>query len=73
MIATGCSDNASRWYLSRQQVRERATCLERASVLREFELQREWKRLEPEIGACDAEDRRAPDLRCDELVHARNV
>jgi len=52
--------------MPRQQVGEGAAGLERAGVLELFELQRQLKRRQTEIGATDGDDRRPPDVRRDD-------
>src|SRR5437016_4628957 len=66
MIASRSRDDARPRNLSREQVGERAARLERSRMLQLLELQRERKRVEPELGGVDLDERGAADVRPDQ-------
>src|SRR5262245_37315978 len=73
MVAARRRHHAWRRNRPRQQIGERTACLERTAELREFQLERERKRLEADLAAVGAEYRRLANVRSDDPVDARDL
>jgi len=72
VVAAGSSDYARLRHLAREQIGERAAHLERAGVLQQLELEAELRHTQAEVARRHLDDRRAPDIRADQRVDARD-
>ncbi len=73
MVSTLGSDHTGRWNGPGQQIVEGAARLERTGVLHELQLEGERKRRQADLGAIHSQHRRAPHMRGDDVVSARDV
>jgi len=68
VIAPRCRDDAGFRHVAGQQIGESAARLERARMLKQFELEREGMRWNAKLGAVDRHDRRSPDMGPNEFL-----
>src|ERR1051326_8851964 len=72
MITARSGDHACLWNFARQHVGKRAACLERSSMLKQFEFENDRDRVETNICAIDFENRCATDVWPDNALSCLN-